>query len=171
MPVAPSPEKDPVKQRCRIVAFPPGSAANCNGKLFFNCENDLVMREEKSSRKTRVGAWLTANEWDMLSKEFKISTSKKLSDHLRRKILGKPVTVYHRNKSLDEFIPEMLLLRKELNAIGVNYSQVVNSLKSMPDLMEVKVWLKIHESSWQLMQKKVDEIRFKIIQINDQWLR
>ena len=171
-PVASRPERcHNVKERYCIVAPPRRRRRIVTGKLFFNCDNDFVMREEINRRKRNVGVRLTADEWDMLSKEFKISVSKKLSDHLRRKILGKPVTVYHRNKSLDEFIPEILLLRKELNAINVNHSQVVQRLNSMYDVMEVKIWLKIHESSWQLMQKKVDEIRLKITQINNQWLQ
>ena len=129
------------------------------------------MKESKASRFRIVGVRLTADEWAFVHKELLVSDSKKLSDHVRKKILGKPVAVYHRNLSLDEFMTEMIQLRKELNAIGNNYNQVVKRLHSMYNYDELNSWLKIHESSWQLMQKKVNEIKAKINQINEQWLR
>lgn len=55
--------------------------------------------------------------------------------------------------------------------IGNNYNQVVKRLHTTYDYAELKLWLKMHESSHQYLLKKMEEIRLKINQINDQWLQ
>ena len=128
------------------------------------------MNEIKAGRSRIIGVRLTAAEWDSVRKEFLVSDSRKLSDHVRRKILDKPVAIYHRNQSLDEFMRELIQLRKELNGIGNIYNQVEKRLHSMYDFAELKTWLILNESTGQLLLKKIEEIRSKITQINDQWL-
>ena len=66
---------------------------------------------------------------------------------------------------------EMIVLRNELNAIGNNYNQVVKRLHTLSDFPEIKTWLLLNESTKQILVKKVDEIKLKISQINDQWLQ
>jgi chromosome condensin MukBEF complex kleisin-like MukF subunit len=129
------------------------------------------MKEDKTSRTKVVRARITPGEWERLQKAFQQTTYKKLSDFVRKKLFDKPVAIYQRNQSLDDFVGELVLLKNELNAIGNNYNQVVKRLHSMYDYTEVKIWLKLHDSTWQLMQKKVDEIKSKINQIDDLWLR
>ena len=50
------------------------------------------------------------------SKTDKKSTFQNLSEYGRAMILGKPVTVIHRDKSMDEVLEELILLRRELAA-------------------------------------------------------
>ena len=66
---------------------------------------------------------------------------------------------------------EMVKLRNELNAIGNNYNQVVKKLYFLKQLDEFKIWVSTNESITQTILKKVDEIKSKITQINDQWLQ
>jgi argonaute-like protein implicated in RNA metabolism and viral defense len=68
------------------------------------------------------------DEFEKLSESEKKTTCSDLSDYLRRVLLNKPITGYIRNKSLDEFTEEMMLLRKELNHIGNNFNQAVKKL-------------------------------------------
>jgi hypothetical protein len=63
------------------------------------------------------------DEYIKLETIWKKTTIEKLSEYLRRLIFNKPVTGFVRNRSLDKFMAEMTLLRKELNAIGVNFNQ------------------------------------------------
>ena len=130
-----------------------------------------MMKARKTARTQLLQVRLTVEETEQIHNTFSKSTSRKLSDYVRKKLLDKPVSVYTRNQSLDDFMAEMILLRGELNAIGNNYNQVVKRLHTLSDIREIKPWLLLNESSKQILLKKVNEIKGKISQINDQWLQ
>lgn len=129
------------------------------------------MAEEKINRSKLLQVRLTPKELEKISNKFSHSTSRKLSDYIRKKLLDKPVAVYTRNQSLDDFMTEMIILRNELNAIGNNYNQVVKRLHGLQHFEEIKTWLLLNESTKQILLKKVEEIKLKINQINELWLR
>lgn len=129
-----------------------------------------MMKEEKINRTELLQVRLTIKEIAQINDAFSKSIYRKLSDYTRKKLLDKPISIYTRNQSLDDFMAEMIRLREELNAIGINYNQVVKRLHSLQHFNEIKSWLVHNESSRQILLKKVDEIKLKISQINDQWL-
>lgn len=127
--------------------------------------------DEKTNRSKLLQVRLTPKELEKISNKCSHSTSRKLSDYVRKKLLDKPIAIYTRNQSLDDFMTEMIGLRNELNAIGNNYNQVVKRLHSLQHFEEIKTWLLLNESTKQILLKKVDEIKSKINQINTQWLQ
>lgn len=129
------------------------------------------MSEEKTNRIKLLQVRLTVQELELLQKKFSNSTCKKLTDYARKMLFGKPIAMYHRNKSLDDFMAEMIALRTELNAIGNNYNQVVKRLHTLEHFAEIKTWLLLNESTKQILFNKISEIKSKINQINDQWLQ
>lgn len=129
------------------------------------------MMDEKTNRSKLLQVRLTPKELEKISNKCSHSTSRKLSDYVRKKLLDKPIAIYTRNQSLDDFMTEMIGLRNELNAIGNNYNQVVKRLHSLQHFEEIKTWLLLNESTKQILLKKVDEIKSKINQINTQWLQ
>lgn len=129
------------------------------------------MKEEKQNRTELLQVRLTVKEVEQINDAFSKSIYRKLSDYSRKKLLDKPVSIYTRNQSLDDFMTEMVKLREELNAIGINYNQVVKRLHTLQDFDDIKSWLAHNESSRQILFKKIDEIKCKISQINDQWLQ
>ena len=129
------------------------------------------MSAEKNNRNRYLRVRLSPGELKKIQDKCSRSTCKKLSEYVRKILLDKPITVYTRNQSLDDFMAEMMALRNELNAIANNYNQVVKRLHSLQHVEELKVWLLLNESSKQLLLKKVDEIKSKILQINNQWLQ
>ena len=100
-----------------------------------------------------------------------MTTKRKLSEYLRYVLLEKPVTVYTRNQSLDEFMTELKLLRNELSAIGNNYNQTVKKLNSLRHISEVKFWAIMNEKNKQDFMEKISEIHFQIAQFSDRWLQ
>jgi len=96
---------------------------------------------------------------------------RKISDYVRCILLNKPITVYTRSKSLDDFISEMILLRSELNFIGNNFNQSVKRLHTLDEISEIKAWAILNEKNKEIFIKKVDEIKGKINQISDKWLQ
>ena len=128
-----------------------------------------MMKDQKNNRNRLVGVRFSMEEYASLKSKFQSTTSRQLSDYIRRILLNKKVTVFTRNKSLDEFMAEMMALRKELNALGNNFNQVVKRLHSLQHFEEVKAWLIINESTKQILLRKVEEIKSKINQFSDSW--
>jgi hypothetical protein len=129
------------------------------------------MTAEKNNRTKLLQARLTPQEDRLIRYRFSQTSCRKLSDYVRKMLLDKPITVKMRNQSLDDLMAELVILRRELNAIGNNYNQVVKRLHTLRDFREIKTWLLLNESSQQILLKKVEEIKLKITQINDQWLQ
>lgn len=127
--------------------------------------------KEKTNRSALLQVRLTPAEQQKIRDSFSISTSRKLSDYARKKLLDKPIKIYTRNKSLDDFMAEMIQLRNELNAIGNNFNQSVKRLHTLQLTTEIKHWLISNENHQQLLLSKMEQIKSKIIQINDQWLQ
>jgi hypothetical protein len=129
------------------------------------------MKEKKSGRTRIVTFRLIPGEYSRLETTWKKTTIKDLSEYLRRLIFNKPVTRYVRNQSLDEFMAEMVLLRKELNAIGINFNQAVHRLHTLDHVPQMQLWLKEFEQDKDMLSGKVEEIKNRINLISDQWLQ
>ena len=129
------------------------------------------MKESKKNRSCLLQVRLTPEELRAIKESASHSTSRKFSDYIRKVIFSKPIILTHRNQSLDDFMTEMIALKNELNAIGINYNQLIKRLHSLEHLQDIKAWLLINESTRQILVKKVSEIKSKIYQINDQWLQ
>ncbi|MDO3641349.1 plasmid mobilization relaxosome protein MobC [Mucilaginibacter sp. L3T2-6] len=129
------------------------------------------MEEKKTGRVRIIGLRLTGDEYGALEKAWKKSTVGKLSEYVRRVLFGKSVTVYTRNQSLDELIAELVLLRKELNAIGVNFNQAVHRLHTLDYLPQMQAWLQVFERDKNVFFAKVSEIQSRVDSISEQWLQ
>ncbi len=79
--------------------------------------------------------------------------------------------MYQRNKSLDDFMAEMILLRNQLNAIGKDQNQAVKKLHTLHQIPEFKNWIITYEIEKNILFNKVDEIKNKINKIADEWLQ
>ena len=128
--------------------------------------------EKKNSFRTRIiGLRVTLKEYEQIEEKCKNSTAKKLSEFIRRVLFEKPVTMYQRNKSLDDFMAEMMLLRNELNGLGNNFNQAVKKLHSLQQIPEFRNWIITFEIEKKILFNKVDEIKNRINKIADQWLQ
>ena len=130
-----------------------------------------MKRKTKTNLTRRVTIRLKPEEYSRIHSQFKCSTKRKLSEYIRAVLLEKPLTVFTRSKSLDDFISEMILLRSELNSIGNSFNQSVKKLHTLDEISEVKVWAILNKKSKEMLFKKVGEIREKINQISDKWLQ
>jgi hypothetical protein len=127
------------------------------------------MSESKNNRNRWMHLRLTDAEYKKLQAGFSQSTKRKISEYARDILLNKPITVYTRNKSIDDMMAEVILLRSELKAIGNNFNQTVKKLHLMEHDFEIKTWARVNENSKQILFKKLDEIDFKIAQIDSRW--
>ena len=130
-----------------------------------------MKKDDTTKYSCRVTVRYTLAELQQLNKLLQASTCKKISGYIRKTSLNKPIIITHRNKSADDFLSEMLLLKNELNAIGNNFNQAVHRLHILDDFPEIKTWVILNESSKRILFKKIDEIKEKLNQIYQQWLQ
>lgn len=127
------------------------------------------MKAKRSNRDKKITIRFTGDELKKIKLGFSSSTQRKLSEYARNILLEKPVTVYTRNKTNDEFVAEVILLKNELKAIGNNFNQLVKKLHVIDRDEEIKTWAIMNENSKEIFFKKVDEINLKMEQIALQW--
>lgn len=135
------------------------------------CEKDIVMKDKKVTRDKRIIFRMTLPEYEKIQQQWANSTCRKLSDFLRRRLLDKPLTTTYRNRSLDDFMAEMIQLRKELNHIGNNFNQAIHKLHMADTDAEIKVWLTIHREQGKCLLEHTEKIKQKINSIADEWLQ
>jgi hypothetical protein len=129
------------------------------------------MEKKKQVRTSSVKFLLTTGEFVRLEKNWKKTTIRKRSEYLRRLIFNKSITCLVRNQSLDEFMVEMVRLRKELNAIGVNFNQTVHQLHTLDDVPRMRSWLQAFNKDKNVLFGKIDEIKMRINAMSDLWLQ
>lgn len=129
-----------------------------------------MVKEQNNNLKTWISFRVKPEEYATIHRHYKNSTCPKLSEYARKILLNKPVTIRYRNESADEFLQEMLAIKKELNAIGHNYNQVVKKLHTLSHDSEVRHWLAEHERIHHTILLQQEKIFLKVDQIHRQWL-
>ena len=77
----------------------------------------------------------------------------------------------YRNESADDFLLDMLGLKKELHAIGNNVNQAVHKLHILEKIPEFREWVLQYDGLQQRLISKVDEIKLRMNQLYEQWLQ
>ena len=121
----------------------------------------------------KIPSWISfrvnPEEYQKIHGLFSKTTHRKLSEYARNVLLQKPVTIKVRNESADQYLDEMIGLKKELNAIGNNYNQAIKKLHTLNHISEVKWWLNSHESLHQNFMQLTERIFQKLNEIHRQW--
>ena len=121
----------------------------------------------------KIPSWISFRvkpaEYQKIHLLFSQSTHRKLSEYARNVLLQKPVIIRTRNQSADQFLDQMIGLKKELNAIGNNYNQAVKKLHTLNHISEVKGWLNSHEPLHLNFQQLTERIFQKLNEIHRQW--
>jgi hypothetical protein len=129
------------------------------------------MEKENANRTRIIGLRLTPGEYAKIEKKWRASTCRKLSEYVRRSLFEKPIVTTYRNRSLDDFMAEMIRLRGELNAVGNNFNQAVKKLHTLHQISEFKSWLITYEVEKKTLFNKVDEVKNHIRKMSETWLR
>lgn len=126
---------------------------------------------ESEVRSKMVVVRMNENEVNQLTKLQQKTTEKDTSAYLRKVALQKPVTVKYRNASADDFLLDMLNLKKELNAIGNNFNQAVHKLHLLDKIPEFRGWVQQYDGLQKVLISKVEEIKLRMNQLYEQWLQ
>ena len=128
-----------------------------------------MRKQENEVRKIFVKIRMNAAEVEQLKKQQQKSTESSISNYVRKVALQQPVTIKYRNQSADDFLKEMLLLKKELNAIGNNFNQAVHKLHLLEKIPEFRFWVAHYEGLQQAVVNKIDDIKLQVAKIYEQW--
>ncbi len=120
-------------------------------------------------RKHFVKMRMNEIELETLTTLYKKTTERALSNYLRKVVLQKPVVIKFRNESADEFLNEMLQLKKELNAIGNNFNQAVKKLHLLDKIPEFRFWITQHYNLHTELLNKIEHIKLRMNQCYEKW--
>ena len=130
----------------------------------------IKKKEEKEVRKHFVKTRMNDAELNQLTTLQQKTTERDISSYLRKVSLQKPVTVKYRNQSADDFLKQMLELKKELNGIGNNFNQAVHKLHLLDKIPEFRVWIQQYDGLQKVLVNKVEEIKVRMNQLYEEWL-
>ncbi len=137
-----------------------------------NFKTDFMKRKnENAVRNKMVVVRMDNNEFELADSLRKKTTERSISSYVRKMCLQKPVTVKYRNQSADDFLKDMLLLKKELSAVGNNFNQAVHKLHLLDKIPEFRSWILQYDALLKSLGIKVEEIKLRMNQLYDQWLQ
>ena len=130
-----------------------------------------IKKKEGEVRRRMVVVRLNEGEWERLQYFQRMTTEASVSNYLRRVALNKPVVVKYRNQTADDFLRDMLELRRELAALANNYNQAVRKLHMLEKIPEFRSWLAVYEHTRQAFMQKVEQIHQRITRLYELWLQ
>ena len=130
-----------------------------------------MKKQENEVRKIFIKIRMNDEELKELKKKQQQTTERSLSEYIRKVCIQKPVTVKYRNQSADDFLKQMLELKKELNGIGNNFNQAVHKLHILDKIPEFRFWILQYDGLQKSLVSKVEEIKLKMSQLYEQWLQ
>lgn len=127
----------------------------------------MSTEEEKRTRWYNIR--LKPDEYEILEGRFKRTRFRKLSEYMRSVLLEKPVTVNYRDKAMDEVLEELILLRKELNAIGNNLNQAVYQINAAHGNADMRLWANLLSVVNSKVEPSIAQIKDRMNQYADIW--
>ncbi|WP_238395354.1 MobC family plasmid mobilization relaxosome protein [Mucilaginibacter sp. UC70_90] len=120
------------------------------------------MGETHENRSKWVKIRLKPTEQNLIERRYKKTTFQCMSEYARALLLGKPVMILNRDKSLDDLLEELMILRKELNAIGNNLNQAVRNINSAHGTADNRLWENLLQVVNNKLEPSVTEIKDRI---------
>jgi MobC-like protein len=84
----------------------------------------------QKARLRRLNIRLDQKEWDKLHKLTSNSTCRSVSEYSRKVLLEKPVTVFYRNRSFDEFEQQMNTVLPVLETTSTQFTELIQQMKA-----------------------------------------
>ncbi len=132
---------------------------------------DTGRKTAEQKRTVWINIRVTKTEHERLLRKVESTTCRKMSDYVRRVIFEKPVIVKTRDQSIDQLMQELIRLRKELNAVGNNFNQVVRQLHSTPHAQAVTYWASAAVALQKELVDRIGNIQKKIDELTGKWLQ
>lgn len=139
---------------------------NPPGSVFLKITQ---MENEEENRERKVTTRFKPNEFKVIDNRFKKTRFLKMSEYIRCVLLEKPITVNYRDKSMDEMLEELSLLRKELNSIGNNLNQAVRQINSAHGNADNRLWLNLLSIIGSKVDPAIGQIKERMQSFSEIW--
>jgi hypothetical protein len=128
-----------------------------------------MMENKEENRSKILLTRLKPAEFSLIDNRFKKTRFKRLSEYTRSVLLERPITVIYRDKSMDEVLEELILLRKELNAIGNNLNQAVRNINSAQGYADTRLWVNLLSLINSKLEPSIIQIKDRMNNYADLW--
>lgn len=127
------------------------------------------MENEEENRLRKITTRFKPGEFLLIDKRFKKTRFRKMSEYIRCVLLEKSVTVTYRDKSMDEMLEELALLRRELNAIGNNLNQAVRQINTAHGSADNRLWLSLMSIIATKIDPAIAQIKDRMLNFSELW--
>ncbi|MEO8887313.1 MAG: hypothetical protein ABI367_14715 [Mucilaginibacter sp.] len=127
------------------------------------------MEKPAENRSRRLIIRLKPTEFELIEKRFKKTLFRKLSEYCRNVLLEKTITVTYRDKAMDDVLEELILLRRELNAIGNNLNQAVYQINAAHGNADIRLWANLLAIITRQVEPSISQIKERMNQYADIW--
>lgn len=129
------------------------------------------MENNDQNRSKTLLTRLKPAEYQSIYSAFKKTRFNSLSEYSRSLLLSKPVVVYYRDKSMDDMLEELAVLRHELNAIGNNLNQAVRQIHIAHGQADSRLWISLLSVVGSKVEPSIKQIKDRMQIFSDQWLQ
>lgn len=112
---------------------------------------------------------LQPEEFSTLECRFKKTRFQTMSEYVRALLFDKPITVIYRDQAMDDILEELILLRRELNAIGNNLNQAMHQINSAHGSADSRLWSGLLQVLQSKLVPSTEEIKARINQYAEIW--
>jgi hypothetical protein len=127
------------------------------------------MTDKSMVRKHWLTVRLNQEEYERLEQLFQQTTQRNISAYVRHTVLQKPVNVKTRNVSIDDFLTDMVLLKKEFSQASATFEKAVQKLSTLERIGDFEQWILANESDKIIFNQKIDAILTRINQLYKLW--
>jgi hypothetical protein len=121
----------------------------------------------QKARLHRLNIRLDQKEWDKVHKLTSNSTCRSVSEYARKVLLEKPVRVFYRNQSFDDFEETMVRVLRQLETFGENFTLLVNQSLSPGKSTDLKALLPPLLEYAQSFTRTAEEIKDHVKKLAD----
>jgi|SRR6186713_1505485 len=126
------------------------------------------MTLQPKARLRRLNLRLSQAEYDKIASHSANTTCRSVSEYCRKLLLEKPVRVYYRNKSFDEFEQRMIRIMPFLEESAHKLDEAIKALPNAYDIPQMTLSLTaLTTVAWGLKQN-VEAIKENLVTISDQ---
>jgi len=127
---------------------------------------------KKTETKTKwLHLRLSLAEYELLQKQFKTTTERKISAYARNVFLQKPMIGVYRNVTADALMLEFSRLIKDLNGVANNFNQAVHVLHTLKHHGQYAKWLTLYQNDQKNLLADIQAIREFIHKTAGIWLQ
>lgn len=116
------------------------------------------MKEPVPNQSRTVYFQVEISQYELLKDRCSRTTCRSLAEYLRKLILSEPVTVNHRNASLEDLITELSLTRRQLSDAIQIFEQSAQKVSASPHQQLTAAWLREHEKDRARIVVLIDQI-------------